>query len=1138
MDSPLSPEQWEALATDRHLAVVANAGSGKTRVLTYRYLWLLIEHHVEIDAIVAITFTTKAAAEMRERVRELIQEMLEKPDLRAAMHFSKSDNDVTERLKHVRRQLGDARISTFHSFCAGLLRQFGHVVEIDPESVELSERDAATMRERALRLAMHQYMRDRRSEILDVYESLDFTSFENAVGSLARSAERFHLLEEKHGASESIQDQCSRAARTSLLILGRSVVRLLSDISSQIADLGATSDPATQEFLQSIDDVNSQLGDPDQIDQDSFKTAHAVLLKLFTTKGTARKKDFFPGSSQMRPIKEKHLVMVSALGTQDMAEPDLAQATVAWHAAHVAEMAHEAYTRDKRERNAIDFDDMMSGVVRLLEDHPPIAGYVSGTIAHLMVDEYQDTNPTQYRLMQLLVPQLVDPSRGTGPRVFVVGDDKQSIYGFRDADVRLFRRTVYDLQQINEQDGASIETTLLTLATSYRMASPLADATNDLCTTFFREDSEYDVPYTPLVCGRSSEHDGHVGSLQTLITDHDDAEDADLTAVEREARTVARQIVDMLQQQSVRVYDEKLESVRPVHPGDIAVLARRIKSVTAVASELHQAHVPFQVHGGRAFFSRPEVADLRNLLTAAVDPHDALALASVLRSPIFRCSDADLTRIALGSEDGGLGWESLRAMAEMESASAPMQVAVDLLTQCRERLRHEPPTNVVRDVLTATDWYGTIFEHPRCAQIQANVEKTLEIIRSAAETPGATLRDVLDAIALPDQEDREAESTYDPDPNAVQVMTIHAAKGLEFPVVILCDLAGRRGHASYVLTDRLGLTVALGSWTMDVDSEKPVSVPKGLIAQANAIIDEERELAEARRLLYVALTRGKDHVYVSFMRRYNQPNKDTGEVQLRKPEGAMATLLQPIILEEERLPIVERPSDDGVYEPERGPFQYHDRTESVAWDPQPAALSVTQLLEDLGHGRADGDTDTAAAIGTIVHDTLETALREGLEHSLDELKDLARHHPLSTTDRLTDAVTHLERIRASPIWPTLTDVSTERSLGSMLDRTLLYGRIDALRITKDSAEVWDWKTNAIPSGGAAELAEHYRIQMQAYAWILMSSHTVEFVTTRLVFTGLLEDDPKGAVVEQTYDRNDIEDLASVLNARRRMVVSA
>jgi len=250
-------------------------------------------------------------------------------------------------------------------------------------------------------------------------------------------------------------------------------------------------------------------------------------------------------------------------------------------------------------------------------------------------------------------------------------------------------------------------------------------------------------------------------------------------------------------------------------------------------------------------------------------------------------------------------------------------------------------------------------------------------------------------------------------------------------------------------------------------------------------------------------------------------------------------LLQNLLLgSEPMLPQVTPSSDVGAYQPERGPFTYHDRTERIPWEPMPVALSVTDLLTHDDDHATDGGTADAATIGTIVHDTLEVVLRAGIDTGWDAIAQHASNHPLASREVLGPALAHLERLRGASLWASLGGVTTERTVGAMLDETLLYGRVDALRVDADTAELWDWKTNNVTADTRDTLAEHYTIQMQAYAWILLTTQQTSSVITRLVFTALIGDDPQGAVVEQIYTLHDVDRLRDILTERRRTVASA
>lgn len=1123
----LSSEQRAAFAHDRHLAVVANAGAGKTSVLSLRVIWLVVEHGVPLDRIVAITFTTKAAAEMRERIRAYLTVLLTDAEQRAVMQFSVSEATVLDRLRTARADMGQARISTFHSFCSGILRQFGHVHEIDPEATELTSREVRTLQASAVRAAIRRFHAEQADHAAWLYEHLEPSVLESVVGALVASPERLRMTVEARTQDAAM---LYPAALTVLSAIPRELITCLFDALQATYPDRSGSD--VEDFREQVRQLHDRLEDVERsepISADVFFEARRVLMLIYTESGTLRtrlKKELpnvdLRASPPVSTALMKTLRGIITYLEQLDASADNTTIRVAEIATHLARQAADTYQSMKRQRHVIDFDDMMSGTVRFLSQEPKIAARLATSIDYLMVDEYQDTNPTQYELVQMLVPSL-STQRDHPTRLFIVGDTKQSIYSFRDADVRLFDTTVAAMTVANHRSGVT-GPTLMLLDTSYRMAEPLAHRINALCRDVFSSSTDYDVPYTPLRSGRTSQADQAVGSLNLLVTEmnaedppttDDESEGEDIAAMEREARSVVAHLSTVLANGTLR-----MAHGGALQPGDVGILARRTSMVTTIARLLHDARIPFEIYGGRSFFSRPEVADLRNLLTAAALPSAQTALLAVLRSPIFRCSDADLF--------------TLRIDPSMQGASPALRRAVHIVHELRQRLTSVPALpadHAVRWVLREAGWYHTLADDVRREQILANVEKVCALINAASTRPGATLYDVLEELAAPTDRDDEAEQTFRVDPNVVKVMTIHASKGLEFGLAMLCDLSSTAPRPAYLVSDTFGISIALKQH-------------HGLVTRAQQYLDEVRSQSEDRRLFYVAITRAKDHAVISMRRKYNKVNEQSGERRLGAAQG-IGALLQPRLLDGGAMQYCTAEIQGSIQgsmdlvpyaqatatEPARSLLL--DLHEPLPPRPSRADISASDVGMQPNVFTGSGSGEEGRLLGVAVHQALERLAQQATPSAeqISEALNLPAQH---------EAFRHVRALIGSPLWTAFQRLHTvegyslhvEADVAALFNDRLVYGRIDALHMNQDSAIIWDWKTNDCTIHTVGALADHYRPQLNTYSWILLQNPAIHHVTARLVFTALLDAHPNDAVVEVRYSRSDLPTLMDHHNGDR------
>jgi ATP-dependent exoDNAse (exonuclease V) beta subunit len=508
------------------------------------------------------------------------------------------------------------------------------------------------------------------------------------------------------------------------------------------------------------------------------------------------------------------------------------------------------YQALKTERKAIDYDDMMVTAYELLK-HAPIRDDIARSVQHLLVDEFQDTNPLQWQIVRLLAPTLHEHTAGmNGPRLFIVGDPKQSIYRFRDADVHLFRNAMSMIAATNVRDHAP-DNGIVPLSISFRMTPLLAAVVNDACGHVFNTAEEAEaIPFDRTVCGAPAANIATSATILFTATKVHEQEDQEIAEASREDEF--HHIADSV----IRF----LEDGTPAE--DVTILVRTHAHGVQCASVLRDHGVLVQLHGGRAFYSRPEVADIRNLLRFCADPADDLALAAILRSPYFLTADSIVHAAARATRHGSL-WDRIRAHAVHSEA---LQHAVAVLQQAHEAALEEPLTDVIRRVMVDTQWHAAIAVSPRREQIVANAYKLLDIVRSLSATTLGTLRDVVDGIAAPEDADGEADAVFRAQKGCVNVMTWHSAKGLEWPVVILAGLNGKSGHGGSFTRSRPPFAMSISvaqQLPADADPFSSTQDPESLIRVLQRTEIENEELAEQRRLLYVGMTRARRHIVIS-----------------------------------------------------------------------------------------------------------------------------------------------------------------------------------------------------------------------------------------------------------------------------------
>ena len=1119
-----TPEQRAALDLHVHCAVHANAGSGKTSVVTHRFVRILVETGTPLDQIIAITFTRAAAAEMRERVHRLLTEAQHDAEIRASFASPLSDAELCRQLRQWSSAISTARISTFHSFCAGLVRQYAEELQLDADLRELEGTEATTLVDDAVRRAITEHLATGSPTATSLTTAFDAVSIDivrSVLSYATRDTSFAQML--AMSADASAYERRQTFVNAHLRVIARDALDLFSAALAPLHDV-----PNIGQLLDRVRALAVRCGDPS--DTAVTRDVHGLYGETFTTKHELRvsllPKDVRAQLERVPTAPSELRSMVGMLATPwDAIQEQRFDATL--RTIHdVAITARDHYRRAKRDRNAIDFDDMIHLTLALLNDTSVVEA-LRKSVRFVMVDEFQDTDPLQYEVLSRIAPALRGEDAPT-PNVCIVGDDKQSIYGFRDADVRLFRRATYALQCANLHRGS--DSGYRPLVTSFRMHERVAASVNAICAAMFgavtpppiTDTTSYDVGYQPLRSITTDVQSDNVGTTTVLATRTNEFD------------AIANLVGNVLNGKLPREIAERDRatgawSTRAPRPSDIAVLVQTNPQVVSVGEALAKLKIPVDLHGGASFFARPEIADIRALLTACIAPSDNLAVATLCRSPLLRCTDADLATAGLLGRRTSMR-DGITQCVGDGSASPSLQRAHTLLSDWEASSLRMTPTDLIQHALDTSGWYATLELEDRRDQILANVDKAMEMIRSAVDGTGGTLYDAVAALN-PLNGDRERDGFVPSDGDAVRVMTIHASKGLEFGIVVLAGLATTSRTPQYVSYDPLGVTFSVSTDEINPEAPQQITELPALASHRMAkLLTSQRELAEYRRRLYVALTRAKFHLVILHA-------DDEIHGDLSGMGGVMGRALQ-----EARQAFTT--VSDLTSEP------YHrvqiERSQLVLLDPLPTPLpelvAPTQFVhaqrwtEDDNRTR-EGD-GAGAAYGIAVHEVLATILPAALDASeSDRLSMIARSLSVHQLDRAraTEAALEITSVLDAPIVREHVDVlrsaRREVRLVGALDDVVLQGILDCRCSHADgSISVWDWKTNAVRNeADLDELARLYHKQMQTYAWLCFRAYPdCSRVTTRLVFTKAIARGLTSCDRSAVWERADIDQLESDL----------
>lgn len=802
------------------LVVRAGAGTGKTHALVTLYLHLVggvtaSRRRVAPPRIAVVTFTDKAAGELKQRIRERLGVVVERPELEATLTAAARELGVglpsASEWAGALASLGAAPIGTFHSFAGNLLRRHAARAGLDPEYTLLEEAEVTARATQAAERA-----------ILDALAAGD--------GDVEELVAQYNF----RGIGR-----------------GRGLVELLVDLRARRAEEGRPSDGLDGNYepaavAETLDAAVARFGDIARrlsgiVPELSAKSASAALARELCAELPSL--DFRKGddvAAVMRVVRKLRGAAVTTWkAALDEAVDPLLDAQTAARAvplaaalARLVATVEASYRAHKRRAGVVDFADLLTMARDLLRDDAAVRAAVRARFDAVLVDEFQDTNPVQAEIVRLVGGRQPDDD---GARLFVVGDRKQSIYEFRGADVAVFAAAAGELIA---RGGAE------ELLTQSRRSAPALLALNNAL--FARALDGYDPAKDDLSPFRSDAPP--TAGAELLQVAPGPSADCRL----REARAVARRIAEL------RAGGRKL--------GDIAILLRRFTHLYDYLDALRAAALPYFVVRGRGFFAAQEVRDLASALSVIDDPDDLLSLVALLRSPIVGVSDETVARLSLA---GQLRTRALLdASTELPEALAPAER--DGLERFRARFRELRlvadrlgPAACAQAIVDDGDLVPLLASTPDGEQRVANLMRLVEKAREF-EAKGGDLRafaNWLRRAAAPGGEAQAAEAQVaDENDDVVRVMTVHQAKGLEFPVVFVpaCGGLERSDGAPVVYDAAEGLGLKLRDERAGGRGFVHSTASRRVAAARKA-----RQLAESLRVFYVAATRARDLVVFS-----------------------------------------------------------------------------------------------------------------------------------------------------------------------------------------------------------------------------------------------------------------------------------
>jgi ATP-dependent helicase/nuclease subunit A len=1083
--------QIDAARPDASTWLAANAGSGKTRVLTDRVARLLLDG-VEPQHILCLTYTKAAASEMQNRLFKRLGEwaMRDNDGLREEMAKLGITGTLDQQQLRTARTLfalaietpGGLKIQTIHSFCASLLRRFPLEAGVSPQFTEIEDRAADLLRADIVDAMADGSDAHLIEDIARFYTGEDFGKLTRTI---VGKREGFRSALDLDGALDLFGQPAGLSAQQieNSVFLG-SEAALFDEITPHLLAKGGNDEKA-----------GKVLRDFNAFDFTGLSALEKVFLFQSGKTPFTAKIGSFPTKPTQKVIADvMHALEALMMRVEDARNARLslmaAQKTRALHAFSRAFLAR--YDLAKERRGWLDFDDLILKARALLNDKQVAAWVlyrIDGGIDHILVDEAQDTSPRQWDVIEKLTDEFYS---GAGARpdenrtLFVVGDKKQSIYSFQGADplefdrkaamfedkindaAKLFQRRSLDysfrsssaiLRLVDTAFDARLQPDF-DKQTQHRAFKDMLPGRVDLWPVVDKAETEEDRPWTDPLDRKSAQH-------HTVIL----------------AERIARRIKELTEGEHYIPDDgaePKTYVKRRILAGDFLILVqRRSPLFSEIIRACKAAGLPIAGADRLKVGAELAVKDLAALLSFLATPDDSLSLATALKSPLFGWDEQELFTLAHGRQHREL-WQSLRV-----SKTHPDTLSI--LKDLRAQVDFLRPYDLIERILTRHGGRANLLARlgPE-AEDGINAMLTQALSYERGDVPSLT-----GFIEWMQTDDLEIKRQIDSASNQIRVMTVHGAKGLEAPIVILPDT----GKRDVVIKDEIVEIDATPVWKPAKDD-----MPQAI----SAVTDEMKsaQLAERLRLLYVAMTRAEKWLIVATAGDLSKDGNDWYQITSMAmshingvPDGTSGTLR----FQEgewDSVPTVEKaqiapkiPELETVFAKAAPPYCVEDMHLS------PSNLGGAKALQ----GELGEDKDAAMRYGSLVHDLIEKLGQTELpgRHAILE-KYALQTDPEMLKRAQDEAINVIDDPTFSKLFGP--DTFAEIPVTAQINGKPIYGIIDRMQITETDVLIVDFKTNRVVPKDANACPEGILRQMGAYAEMLRQIYPNHMIRTAVLWT--------------------------------------
>jgi ATP-dependent helicase/nuclease subunit A len=907
----LTKEQSDALNLDVNFALTANAGSGKTSVLVERYFKILQkaltdEEELSPDNIVAITFTKKAAAEMLSRV---VSRFVETYDLdKVKLKSGNVDFRFIDKLRIFRNKLTNARISTIHSFCLQIISNYPIEAGIPVNFRELSGSEKLQLIEDAFNQTLINWLENPvyKPKLKQIFAITSLMDLKNLTFEAISNIDIWENLVELYSKdfNEYLQVLLNFIFKTYRQCL-EALLMELYDVLKNYNDLRLEGEGKlyienffvqSQRFLK--DDYYDVI-----FDEKLWELINNFLNTIYQKGKFIIRQRVFKGNETIATLLEEiteEFSKVFAFWSKlieyydykrkyslDLLELEKKYFETSKTIFTFIKEVNTQFEKLKYDEGLIDFSDMLVRTRDLLKNFPEVAEEVRSEIKYLLVDEFQDTDHIQFEI----VKSLASPVDGKPiPNLFIVGDEKQSIYSFRNADVRVFGYAKAFISELNSSSGK--DNGILKLTTTFRLRPEIAAFVDHIFGKLMNFNigdlySEFAIPYEPFVVpSEKLDTKQEKNDVLSPITFLFEIKKNDSEVSEIEGANAANDgdsldemlcshIKSIVCNENYKIFDKNIGDYRVIRYSDIAVISRKTSNLAKIAKVFSNNGIPFIFYGSKNFFSTREILDIVSFLKFLVNPKNDLALSAILRSVFFGFTDEMLTNIACISQDRNLSFyeklhiyyyylsqllESQQASEEFELQYGRVKNAIETIEKIKPLVSILPINEIIHRILVETEWHKKARAFPNFEQMYANVDELLDYSREYVSMGFRTILDFIDDV---DYITRAGVSDVDRfgfvASDAVVLLTIHSAKGLEFPVVYVHRIDAKTDkRVSIDVSRELGLIfqmeIAIGD---EIYKFKPLQY---------MFASEQRKMeleAEELRIHYVSLTRASDYLIIT-----------------------------------------------------------------------------------------------------------------------------------------------------------------------------------------------------------------------------------------------------------------------------------